>query len=183
MNRLGDRFQAHIALFRHNFVATIWGQLFVTFSLMTTGAFSQNVSKSFSELKLVTDNLLFMLEEPTEKPLKASILSRVILLQVHRYHSVLALHPLPAVGASLTLCYQLYGYNQRAVSNPFKSMQMLEQDSCLHRVLASLTTVQEWCLFCSAIPIVQLLLETADYQWQGWRKNDILSGSCDVDFV
>ena len=28
-----------------------------TFSLMTTGAFSRNVSKLFSELKLVTDNL------------------------------------------------------------------------------------------------------------------------------
>ena len=29
-----------------------------TFALMTTGAFSQKVSKLFSELKLVTDNLL-----------------------------------------------------------------------------------------------------------------------------
>ena len=28
-----------------------------TFALMMTGAFSQNVSKLFSELKLVTDNL------------------------------------------------------------------------------------------------------------------------------
>ena len=27
---------------------------------MTTGAFSQNISKLFSELKLVTDNLLFI---------------------------------------------------------------------------------------------------------------------------
>ena len=30
-----------------------------TFALMTTGAFSQNVGKLFSELKLVTNNLLF----------------------------------------------------------------------------------------------------------------------------
>ena len=30
---------------------------FFTFALMTTGAFSQNVGKLFSELKLVTDNL------------------------------------------------------------------------------------------------------------------------------
>ena len=29
-----------------------------TFALMTTGAFSRNVGKLFSELKLVTDNLL-----------------------------------------------------------------------------------------------------------------------------
>ena len=36
---------------------------------MTTGAFSQNVGKLFSELKLVTDNLLSM-QQPTEKPLK-----------------------------------------------------------------------------------------------------------------
>ena len=35
---------------------------------MTTGAFSQNVSKLFSELKLVTNNLF--MEQPTEKPLK-----------------------------------------------------------------------------------------------------------------
>ena len=28
--------------------------------LMTTGAFSRNVGKLFSELKLVTDNLLFI---------------------------------------------------------------------------------------------------------------------------
>ena len=33
-------------------------QLF-TFARMTTGAFSRNVGKLFSELKLVTDNLLF----------------------------------------------------------------------------------------------------------------------------
>ena len=30
-----------------------------TFALMTTGAFSRNIGKLFSELKLVTDNLLF----------------------------------------------------------------------------------------------------------------------------
>ena len=29
---------------------------------MTTGAFSQNVGKLFSELKLVTDNLLFRID-------------------------------------------------------------------------------------------------------------------------
>ena len=33
---------------------------FLTFALMTTGAFSQNVGKLFSELKLVTDNFLFI---------------------------------------------------------------------------------------------------------------------------
>ena len=39
--------------------------------MMTTEAFSQNVSKFFSELKLVTDNLPFsVMQEPTEKPLK-----------------------------------------------------------------------------------------------------------------
>ena len=33
---------------------------FFTFALMTTGAFSQNVGKLFSELRLVPDNLLLM---------------------------------------------------------------------------------------------------------------------------
>ena len=38
---------------------------------MTTGAFSQNVSKLFSKLKLVTDNVpLYLMQDPTEKPLK-----------------------------------------------------------------------------------------------------------------
>ena len=35
----------------------------VTFALMTTGAFSRNVSKLLSELKLVPDNLLFIYAE------------------------------------------------------------------------------------------------------------------------
>ena len=43
--------------------------MFALLPLMTTGAFEQNVGKLFSELKLVTDNLLFM-QQPTEKPLK-----------------------------------------------------------------------------------------------------------------
>ena len=34
-----------------------------TFTLLTTGAFSQNVGKLFSELKLETDNLLFIYAE------------------------------------------------------------------------------------------------------------------------
>ena len=33
------------------------------FALMMTGAFSQNIDKSFSKLKLVTDNLLFIYAE------------------------------------------------------------------------------------------------------------------------
>ena len=41
----------------------------VSFTLMTTGAFSQNVGKLFSKLKLITDNLLFIY---AEKPLKTS---------------------------------------------------------------------------------------------------------------
>ena len=36
-----------------------------------TGAFSRNVGKLFSKLKLVTDNL--PLQEPTEKPLKVLV--------------------------------------------------------------------------------------------------------------
>ena len=36
---------------------------FFTFALMTTGAFSRNVGKLFSDLKLVTDNLLFIYTE------------------------------------------------------------------------------------------------------------------------
>ena len=36
-------------------------QNIATFALMTTGAFSRNVGKLFSELKLVTDNLLLYL--------------------------------------------------------------------------------------------------------------------------
>ena len=43
-----------------------------TFAFMMTGAFSQNVGKLFSELKLVTDNLLSM-QQPTEKPLKYAV--------------------------------------------------------------------------------------------------------------
>ena len=38
-------------------------RLSVTKALMTTGTFSQNVGKLFSELKLVTDNLLFIYAE------------------------------------------------------------------------------------------------------------------------
>ena len=34
------------------------------------GAFSRNVSKLLSDLKLVTDNLLPFMQKPTEKPLK-----------------------------------------------------------------------------------------------------------------
>jgi len=37
---------------------------------MTTGAFSRNVGKVISELKLVTDNLSLFMQQPTEKPLK-----------------------------------------------------------------------------------------------------------------
>ena len=43
-----------------------------TFILMMTEAFSQNISKLFSQLKLVTDNLFIYAEanwEPTEKKL------------------------------------------------------------------------------------------------------------------
>ena len=41
---------------------------------VTTGAFSQNVSKSFSELKLLIGNFsLFNMQQPTEKPLKRTI--------------------------------------------------------------------------------------------------------------
>ena len=47
---------------------------FFTFALMTTGAFSQNVGKLFSELKLVTDNLSSFMQKPTEKPLKGTII-------------------------------------------------------------------------------------------------------------
>ena len=35
-------------------------ECFFTFAVMTTGAFSQNIGKLFSKLKLVTDNLLFI---------------------------------------------------------------------------------------------------------------------------
>ena len=35
---------------------------------MTTGAFSRKLSKLFSELKLVTDNLLFIDAEAIESP-------------------------------------------------------------------------------------------------------------------
>ena len=42
---------------------------FFTFALMRTGAFSKNIGKLFSELKLVTDNLLCIYAEGTEKPL------------------------------------------------------------------------------------------------------------------
>ena len=39
----------------------------VTFAPMITGAFSYIVGKLFSELKLVTDNLLFIYAEATER--------------------------------------------------------------------------------------------------------------------
>ena len=38
------------------------------FALMTTGAFSQIIGKLFSELKLVTDNLLFIYAEAYWEP-------------------------------------------------------------------------------------------------------------------
>ena len=38
---------------------------------MMTGAFSRNVSKLFSELKLVTANSI--MQKPTEKPLKETV--------------------------------------------------------------------------------------------------------------
>ena len=43
----------------------------VDFTLMMTGAFSQNVGKLFSELKLVTDNLF--MQKPTENRLIAKL--------------------------------------------------------------------------------------------------------------
>ena len=49
----------------------------------TTGAFNQNISNLFSELKLVTDNLLFIyvtMQEPTEKPLKVYCVSSLKLV-------------------------------------------------------------------------------------------------------
>ena len=46
---------------------------------LRTGAFSQNVSKLFSELKLVTDNL-FVLQKPTEKPLKVYLVGCIVLI-------------------------------------------------------------------------------------------------------
>ena len=48
-----------------------------TFALMTTGPFSRNVGKLFSELKLVTDNLLSM-QQPAEKSLKVYIRTPVM---------------------------------------------------------------------------------------------------------
>ena len=39
------------------FIAMHYSGYIFTFALMMTGAFSQNVGKLFSELKLVTDNL------------------------------------------------------------------------------------------------------------------------------
>ena len=36
---------------------------FITFALITTGAFSRNVGKLFSKLKLITDGLLFIYAE------------------------------------------------------------------------------------------------------------------------
>ena len=41
---------------------------FFTFALITTTALSWNISRLISELKLVTDNLLFIHAKPTEKP-------------------------------------------------------------------------------------------------------------------
>ena len=40
-----------------------WGYTLLEVTLMTTGPFSLNVGKLFSELKLVTDNLLFIYAE------------------------------------------------------------------------------------------------------------------------
>ena len=44
-----------------------------TFALMVTGAFSRNVGKLFSELKLVTDNLFFIYAEATERKKPGSL--------------------------------------------------------------------------------------------------------------
>ena len=46
--------QWRVSLVVHSYICS-----HLTFALMTTGAFSRNVSKLLSELKLVTDNLLF----------------------------------------------------------------------------------------------------------------------------
>ena len=43
---------------------------------MTTGAFSRNVGKLFSELKLVTDNLLYLAIQNTSEPCFESGLSQ-----------------------------------------------------------------------------------------------------------
>lgn len=54
--------------------------------MMTTEAFNQNVSKLFSEHKLVTDNLpLSVTQEPTEKPLKNN--NAIVITTVFIYHS------------------------------------------------------------------------------------------------
>ena len=44
----------------HGYIKSSVCSYFFTFFLMTTGAFSQNASKLFSELKLVTDNLFII---------------------------------------------------------------------------------------------------------------------------
>ena len=49
----------------------------VTFALMTTEAFSQNVGKLFSEFKLVTDRLLFIYAVATEIMLVSYPLSQI----------------------------------------------------------------------------------------------------------
>ena len=50
----------------------------MTFALMTTGTFSQNVRKLFSELKLVTDNLSLKKGTVTQVERKKKILVEVL---------------------------------------------------------------------------------------------------------
>ena len=59
--RLSFPFSGFSVGFCINEEKVIWYQLELTpFAPMTTGAFSRNVGKLFSELKLVPDNLLFI---------------------------------------------------------------------------------------------------------------------------
>ena len=58
---------------------------------MTTEAFSQNLGKLFSKLKLVTDNLpLRFMQETTEKPLKVKAYNRnsIVTQTPKAYHHV-----------------------------------------------------------------------------------------------
>ena len=49
--------QCHVSSVVHGFKIAMFVHTSFTFALMTTGAFSGNICKLFSELKLVTDNL------------------------------------------------------------------------------------------------------------------------------
>ena len=53
-----EEVRTNVAIYSHA-LSNVCSHFFI-FTLMRTGAFSQNVGKSFSELKLVTDNLLFI---------------------------------------------------------------------------------------------------------------------------